>query len=141
MNILGRDSSIELLGTAGLLYIMFLIGLELDPEKLRTSKRQSIVFGLFTFLFPFVLGWVAARFLLKQDISSSLFVALMFSSHTLVAYPIVRKLGVTGDLAVLTAIGGTIITDTLVLILLSFLVQGHSGQPFLAYLLRTILPY
>ncbi len=141
MNILGRDSGIELLGTAGLLYIMFLIGLELDPEKLKISKRQSIVFGLFTFLFPFLLGLTTARFLLKQDISSSLFVALMFSSHTLVAYPIVRKLGVTGDLAVLTAIGGTIITDTLVLVILSFLVQEEGGQHFPVLLYKTILPF
>lgn len=141
MNILERDSGIELLGTIGLLYIMFLIGLELDPEKLRTSKRQSIVFGLFTFLFPFLLGIITARFLLKQDLRSSFFVALMFSSHTLVAYPIVRKLGVSGDVAVLTAIGGTIIADTLVLILLSFLVQGNSGQPVPVHLLRTILPF
>jgi len=141
LNILGRDSSIELLGTAGLLYIMFLIGLELDPDKLRTSKRQSIVFGLFTFSFPFLLGIIASKYLLKQDLSSSLFVALMFSSHTLVAYPVVRKLGVTGDLAVVTAIGGTIITDTLVLVLLSFLVQGNTGLPFPAHLVRTILPF
>lgn len=138
-NILSRDSGIELLGTAGLLYIMFLIGLELDPEKLRISKRSSIVFGLFTFLFPFLLGMIISSFLFKLDLNSSLFVSLVFSSHTLVAYPIVRKLGVTGDLAVLTAIGGTIIADTLVLIILSFLVHANDGQGFPTYLFRIIL--
>jgi Kef-type K+ transport system membrane component KefB len=139
LNILARDPSIELLGTVGLLYIMFLIGLELDPEKLRISRRHSIVFGIFTFAFPFALGMIISRFLLKQDMSSSLFVSLMFSSHTLIAYPVVRKLGITGDMAVLTAIGGTIITDTLVLTLLSILTQGNGGQLFAAHLIRVIL--
>jgi Kef-type K+ transport system membrane component KefB len=139
MNILARDPSIELLGTVGLLYIMFLIGLELDPEKLKISRRHSIVFGIFTFAFPFALGMIISRFLLRQDMPSSLFVSLMFSSHTLIAYPVVRKLGITGDTAVLTAIGGTIITDTLVLILLSILTQGNGGLPFTAHLIRVIL--
>jgi Kef-type K+ transport system membrane component KefB len=139
MNILSRDPSIELLGTVGLLYIMFLIGLELDSEKLRTSRKYSIVFGIFTFAFPFLLGMVVSIFLLKQEMASSLFVSIMFSSHTLIAYPVVRKLGITGDIAVLTAIGGTIITDTLVLLLLSIFTEGAGAQPITSHLLRILL--
>jgi len=125
LNILTRDPAIELLETAGLLYIMFLIGLELDPEKLRLSKWHSIIFGILTFSIPFILGILVSRSLLNQDLNSSLFISMMLASHTLVAYPTVRKLGLTGDAAVVTAIGGTIITDTLVLVLLSFLLQAN----------------
>jgi Kef-type K+ transport system membrane component KefB len=139
LNILARDPGIELLATAGLLYIMFIIGLELDPEKLRTSKRFGIVFGVLTFAVPFLVGMVISRVLLKYDISSSMFVSIMFSSHTLIAYPVVRKLGITGDLAVQATIGGTIIADTLVLILLSFLTQGSQGQIFPVLMLRILL--
>jgi Kef-type K+ transport system membrane component KefB len=128
LNILIRDPAIELLETAGLLYIMFLIGLELDPEKLKQSKWYSILFGIFTFSIPFIIGFLVSRSLLNQDLFSSLFISMMLASHTLVAYPAVRKLGLTGDVAVITAIGGTIIADTLVLILLSLLLQANSEQ-------------
>ncbi|MFH0756792.1 MAG: cation:proton antiporter [Bacteroidota bacterium] len=127
-NILSRDSSIELLGTVGLLYLMFMTGLELDPEKLKTSRKNSIVFGLATFLLPFVLGVIISKTILKLDIHATLLVSIMFSTHTLIAYPIVRKLGVTRDASVLTAVGGTIITDTLVLIILSVVTQGFKGN-------------
>ncbi len=126
LNILMRDPAIELLETAGLLYIMFLVGLELDPERFRLSKWHSILFGILTFSIPFILGILVSRSMLQQDLYSSLFLSMMLASHTLVSYPTVRKLGLTGDTAVITAIGGTIIADTLVLVLLSFLLQANS---------------
>ena len=126
LNILMRDPAIELLETAGLLYIMFLIGLELDLEKFRMNRWHSIVFGVLTFALPFFIGFAVSKSLLNQDLYSSLFISMMLASHTLVAYPTVRKLGLTGDAAIVTAIGGTIIADTLVLILLSFLLQANS---------------
>jgi Kef-type K+ transport system membrane component KefB len=126
LNILMRDPAIELLETAGLLYIMFLIGLELDLEKFKLSKWHSIVFGILTFSLPFLIGFLVSRSLLQQELYSSLFISMMLASHTLVSYPTIRKLGLTGDAAVVTAIGGTIIADTLVLILLSFLLQANS---------------
>jgi Kef-type K+ transport system membrane component KefB len=76
LNILIRDPAIELLETAGLLYIMFLIGLELDPEKLKQSKWNSILFGIFTFLIPFIIGFLVSRSILNQDMYSSLFIIL-----------------------------------------------------------------
>ena len=128
LNILMRDPAIELLETAGLLYIMFLIGLELDSEKLRLRKWHSLLFGILTFSIPFIIGILVSRSMLHQDLYSSLFISMMLASHTLVAYPTVRRLGLTGDAAVVTAIGGTIITDTLVLVLLSFLLQTNGEQ-------------
>ena len=123
-NILSSDTSIELLGTIGLLYIMFLAGLELDSEKLKAGQKNSIIFGLITFLIPFLLGLAVSKSLLQLKNSAIMLVSIMFSTHTLVAYPIVRKLGVTQDASVQTAIGGTIITDTLVLMILSIITQN-----------------
>lgn len=128
LNILARDSSIELLGTVGLLYIMFVAGLELDTEKLKITKKNSIVFAIFTFSFPFILGILVSRYLLHLEAHSMLLVSIMFSTHTLVAYPIVRRLGVQKDISILTAVGGTIITDTLVLIILSILTQSYTNN-------------
>ena len=129
-NILSKDSSIDLLGTIGLLYIMFLAGLELDPERLRAGRNNSIIFGLFTFLIPFILGLFVSKNILQLENNAIMLVSIMFSTHTLIAYPIVRKLGINRDVSVLTAIGGTIITDTLVLIILSIITQNfHQGSP------------
>jgi len=114
--------------SVGLLYIMFMAGLELDPEKLKTSRKNSIVFGLATFLLPFILGLIISKPILKLENHASLLVSIMFSTHTLVAYPIVRKLGVNRDVSVLTAVGGTIITDTLVLLILSVVTQNFKGN-------------
>ena len=63
-NLLLRDSSIVLFGTVGLLYIMFTAGLEIDIEEFRKNKSKSIVFGLFTFAMPMLLGVSTAYFLL-----------------------------------------------------------------------------
>lgn len=137
--ILKYDASIELLGTIGLLYIMFIAGLELDPEKLKISRRNSIVFGFSTFIIPFSLGMIISVYLLHLGFTASMLVSIMFSTHTLVAYPIARKLGINRDVSVLTAIGGTIITDTLVLIILSFITQKFSENQFAIQIIKIIL--
>ncbi|WP_346861747.1 cation:proton antiporter [uncultured Draconibacterium sp.] len=139
LNILARDSSIELLGTVGLLYIMFMAGLELDPEKLKTSRKSSIVFGLATFIIPFILGLLVSKNILQLENQATVLVSIMFSTHTLVAYPIVRKLGVNRDVSVLTAIGGTIITDTLVLLILSIATQNFQGNTLGFEVLKLVL--
>lgn len=128
LNILARDSSIELLGTVGLLYIMFVAGLELDAEKLKVNKRHSIIFGILTFSFPFAIGMIVSRYILQLEYNASFLISIMFSTHTLVAYPIARKLGIHKDISVLTAIGGTIITDTLVLMTLSVITHPASDK-------------
>ncbi|MCF8381182.1 MAG: cation:proton antiporter [Bacteroidales bacterium] len=141
LNVLSRDSSIELLGTVGLLYILFVAGLELDPDKLKSSKKNSIIFGTFTFIVPFTLGFLVSRYLLQLDFNATLLVSIMFSTHTLVAYPIVRKLGVNKDDSVLMAIGGTIITDTLGLLILSFITQTYSETSVLLQIVKLLVPF
>lgn len=102
-NVLSRDSSIELLGTIGLLYIMFMAGLELDPDRLKISRKNSLWFGLATFIIPFILGFLVSKYILQLENQAVLLVSLMFSTHTLVAYPIIRRLAIGKDISVLTA--------------------------------------
>ena len=51
-NLVLRDSSIILSGTAGLLYIMFLAGLEIDMADFKRNSTKSLAFGMYTFLIP-----------------------------------------------------------------------------------------
>ena len=121
-NLVLRDSSIILSGTAGLLYIMFLAGLEIDLEDFKKNSGKSLIFGMYTFLIPMVLGTVVGLYVLNFSWLTSILLASMFASHTLIAYPIISKLGVSKNLAVNLTVGGTMITDTLALLVLTVVV-------------------
>jgi Kef-type K+ transport system membrane component KefB/nucleotide-binding universal stress UspA family protein len=128
LNLLLRDSSIILFGTVGLLYIMFLAGLEIDMIQFRRSRIKSIVFGGLTFLLPQVIGTLVSHYILDFNIPTSILLASMFASHTLITYPIVTRLGLTKTEAVTVAIGGTLITNVLSLLILSIIVQLSSDS-------------
>ncbi|HMQ07018.1 MAG TPA: cation:proton antiporter [Saprospiraceae bacterium] len=127
-HIMDRDSSIILSGTAGLLYIMFLAGLEIDLAEFKKNSGKSIVFGLYTFLIPMGLGISTSYYLLGFPIYTSILLASMFASHTLIAYPIASKLGVIKNRAVNITVGGTMITDTLALLVLAVIVGITTGE-------------
>lgn len=119
LNLLKRDSSIVLFGTVGLLYIMFLAGLEIDLAEFKKNKKRILVFGLLTFIFPLVVGTLTSYYILGYGFLSSLLLASMFSTHTLVSYPIASKYGVIRNQAVSMTVGGTMITDILALLILA----------------------
>lgn len=119
LNLLRRDSSIVLFGTVGLLYIMFLAGLEIDLTEFKKNKLRILVFGLTTFLLPLVFGTIASYYILGYGWLSSILLASMFSTHTLVSYPIASKYGVARNRAVALTVGGTMITDILALLILA----------------------
>lgn len=127
-NILLRDSGIILSGTVGLLYIMFLAGLDIDLAGFKKNSLKSIVFGLYTFLIPMILGILAGIYVLDFSIISSVLLASMFASHTLITYPILSKLGITKNRAVSIAVGGTMITVTLSLLVLAVIVGMVNGE-------------
>lgn len=123
-----RDSNMIMLGNAGLLYIMFLAGIEIDVEEFKKNSSKSIVFGLITFVIPMIFGVLAGHFLLNLNTTSSILLASMFASHTLIAYPLVSKLGAGKNRAVTITVGGTMITDTLALLVLAVILAMHHGK-------------
>ena len=132
-NVLARDSSIVVTGTTGLLYIMFLAGLEIDMGDFKKNKWKSITFSIYTFIVPFVLGLIGGYYILHFSVLTTVLFASLFSSHTLIVYPMVSKLGVAKNLAVNITVGGTMITDVLSLLVLAIVVgmsQGEVGTAF-----------
>ncbi|MBE0662237.1 MAG: cation:proton antiporter [Bacteroidales bacterium] len=128
LNLLLRDSSIVLFGTVGLLYIMFLAALEIDMGDFKKSSKRSFIFGVLTFIIPLGSGIVILYYFLDYSFTASLLIASMFSTHTLISYPIVRNLGISKDESVTVSVGGTIITDTAVLLLLAMIVASTDGN-------------
>ncbi len=139
LNLMLRDSSVILFGTVGLLYIMFLAGLEIDISEFKKNSFKSIVFGFYTFIIPMTLGTLMGYYLLEFSILTSVLLASMFASHTLIAYPIVSKLGIIKNRAVNLAVGGTMITDTAALIVLAVISGMSMGELSEAFWIRITL--
>lgn len=138
-HIIENNSAIKLFSTIGLLYIMFIAGLELDLNEFKTHKNKSIIFGFLTFIIPFAVGYPIMYYVLNYDVNASFLTASMFATHTLVAYPIVSKLGVSKNQAVAIAVGGTILTDTAVLIILALIIGNSQGIIDSQFWLRMII--
>lgn len=139
LDIIERDNGIILSGTAGLLYIMFLAGLEIDLIDFKKNSKKSLIFGMYTFLIPMALGIVAGLFLLDLGWATSILLASMFASHTLIAYPIISKMGVVKNRAVNITVGGTLITDTLALLVLAVIVGMSKGEVTLFFWSKLII--
>ncbi|MEI6061321.1 MAG: cation:proton antiporter [Bacteroidota bacterium] len=139
MNLVEFGESIKLLSTAGLLYLMFLAGLELNSNDLLRNRKKSLAFGALTFFIPLAFGFAVAHYLLSYNLLASLLIASMFSTHTLISYPIASRLGITRSEAVTITIGGTIITDTAVLVLLAFISAATQGSLSFFFWIRMIL--
>ena len=127
-NILARDSSFELFGKVGLYYIMFLAGLEMNMEDFKSIRVKATVLGLLAFIFPLGIGiWTNLR-LLGYSLATSVLLASMYASHTLIAYPIVIRYGINRQRAVSIAVGGTAVTDTLTLLVLAVVGGMYKGE-------------
>lgn len=135
-NLILRDSGIIMSGTAGLLYIMFLAGLEIDIADFKKNSWKSLVFGIYTFCIPMVLGFLVSFYIFQYDMLASTLLASMLASHTLIAYVIISKFGLSQDPAVSITVGGTMITDTLALLVLTIIVGMDAGEVDKAFWIR-----
>lgn len=143
LGIIGSNSILDegwinLFSTIGLLYIMFMAGLDLDLNQFKRYYKKSLVFGAMTFFIPLILGFPLCYYGLNLSPLASLLTASMFSTHTLVAYPIIAKFGLTKHHSVAISVGGTILTDSAVLIILAIISSASNGNLDLAFWLRLI---
>lgn len=127
-HIIESTDTFELFSKTGLLYIMFLAGLEIDMQQYRQNRTKSMVFGTFTFFIPITIGYLVSVYIFGFSLWPALLLASMFSTHTLLSYPIVSNMGIVKNRAVQISFGGTIITDSAVLILLGVITNVVGGQ-------------
>lgn len=144
-NILADDSSFEIFGEVGLLYLMFLAGIEIDMYHLKLNLKRGLVFGALTFIIPMVMGAVASVYLLKIDWLTSILLASMYASHTLISYPVAARFGITKSPAVLISIVGTIIAVVGALLVLGGAInvhhEGEVNTGAIAWLLCKMMMY
>lgn len=128
VGLLNSDSeTMELLSDIGKIYLMFVAGLEIDLAQFRRTRDRSITFGAYTFIFPAIAGILIGRGF-GFDWNAAILIGSLLASHTLLAYPIVSRLGVVNNEAITVTIGATIFTDTLALLVLAVCVSVQAGD-------------
>ena len=140
LNLVGESPSIKILGSLGMLYIMFQSGSEIDINDFKQYKYRSLFFGLCTFFIPFGLGLITSQYLLPYGWLPSLLLGAMYGSHTLMTYPIVSRYGVQKNVAVNITVGATMVAIILSLIVLA-IVEGwsRSVQSITDYAIQLVL--
>ena len=125
LNILVRDSSFELFGKVGLLYIMFLAGLEMDTESVKRNSKRFLIFGLLTCLLPLVITYFMAIWLLGYSQTAAFLLGCIMASNTLIAYPIISRYGLQRDSSVMLSVGSSMISLFLALLMLAALAAAY----------------
>lgn len=138
-NILDQDLFVDVFSITGLMYIMFLAGLEINLIDFKFNRNKSVVFAALTFLLPFALGIPVCHYLLGLDICATLLVSSIFATHTLVTYPTTTAFGITSDRSVATTVGGTIITNRAVPVVLAMILGAHDGELTAGFWLELLL--
>ena len=129
LDVLQADSSFAIFGQVGLLYLMFLAGLEIDMYHLRLNLRRGLLFGVLTLVIPLLAGVFTSVWLLRLGWLTSMLLGAMYASHTLISYPVAARYGITKSPAVVVAVVGTIIavTGALMVIAVTVTVDRENG--------------
>ena len=125
LNILNRDDSFELFGKVGLLYIMFLAGLEMDMESVKKNSRRFLFFGLLTCLIPLLLTYIMAMWLLDYSSTASFLLGCIMASNTLIAYPIISRYGLQRNSSVMLSVGSSMLSLFMALLMLAALAAAY----------------
>lgn len=133
-NLLRPGSSIELLSMVGLVYLMFNAALEVDLLQFKRVYNKALVFGLLTYLIPQSMGLVLGRYLGLSWLGAFL-LGSAFSSHTLIAFPILTRLGIVRNEAISVTVGATVFTDIAAFIILAMTLGLHGEDFSFSYLL------
>ena len=128
LQLLNKDSeTMILLSEIGKIYLMFVAGLEIDLEEFRKKKNRSLGFGLATFAFPLIIGISIAQGF-GYGWNASILIGSLIASHTLLGFPIIKRLGVANNESVIVTIGATIFTDIAALLVLAICISIHAGD-------------
>lgn len=122
-----KTETMVLLSGVGKIYLMFVAGLEIDLNQFRKTRNRSMGFGFLTFIVPLITGMIVGRWF-EFDWNGALLIGSLFASHTLLAYPIISRLGVVQNEAITVTIGATIFTDTAALLVLAICVGIAAGN-------------
>ncbi|OYT26334.1 MAG: hypothetical protein B6U97_04035 [Candidatus Altiarchaeales archaeon ex4484_96] len=111
------------LANLGIIFLMFLAGLEMDLDQVKDKFKDTLLLGLLTFLIPFASGYLMARFF-HQSFNVSLLVGVILSTTSIgVVLPVLKKLELIRTKIGSLIIGSATIDDVLSMISLAVLLK------------------
>lgn len=147
LGIIARDAQLIFLEKVGLLYIMLLAGLQMDLSNLQRLGMRSLIFGLLTFGLPLTIGIISGQILISlgmivvsgSSLLASVLLGILYSPHTLLAYPSMTRLGLAQQESIGVAVGGTVLTSMLTLVGFALIQATAQGQIGLALGLKLLV--
>lgn len=141
LNLISSDSNIEFFGNIGLIFIMFIAGLDLDFHEFKKFRKFNIVYGILLFLIPSLIAFLVFYNFLGHSAIGSMLIAIIFSTNTLISYPIVKRLNINNTMPVIAAVGAAVLADTSILICLGFLKQFAIDGFSLGIVIKVLLKF
>jgi len=94
---------------------------------------------MITFIFPQLMG-MGLGYILGLDWLGMILLGSAFASHTLIAFPILTKFGITRNEAIAVTIGATVLTDIGAFIVLAVVLGAKSGGGFtISYFVQLLI--
>lgn len=88
---------LQAIANLGLIFYLFLVGLELDLALIRTKAREAVFVSLAGIIFPFALGagvsyYVYISFMADSDVSFGSFLLFMGVAMSITAFPVLARI-------------------------------------------------
>jgi Kef-type K+ transport system membrane component KefB len=116
---------VEFFGELGILLLMFSAGLETDVTLFRAVQNRTVFFGLVTTAVPLLLGTLFGLSF-HYALLPAIVIGSLLGSHTLIALPIVNRLGVERREPVIVSVGATVLSDTLSLVVFAICLSTYT---------------
>ncbi len=123
-NILTIDPIIEFLGSIGLIFLMFMAGLEIRLSSFEKLRNGIAGLTLLNALIPFTAGFLIALYFGYGLLSAFLLGIIFISSSIAIVIPSLERHGLLKSRVGQSIVASTILEDVLSLVLLSIVLQS-----------------
>lgn len=125
----------------GIIFLMFLAGLEMRPSVIRQNWKNATLLGAFTFLVPFACGYLLAGAFGYPPLIKALIGIILSTTSVGVVTPVLKELNILGTRVGTTVLGAAVLDDIASMVGLAIIIKALAGTPFdpLSYVITLVI--